>query len=74
MRTYALGKEATAKIKASIAANTPLCGEVQQGHKVIVIPVGGMQVLVSITLLCLGLGGESVYCIWSIFVIGKFLR
>lgn len=48
--TYALGKEATAKIKSSIAANTPLRGEVLQGHKVNVMPGGGTQVLVTITL------------------------
>lgn len=46
--TYALGKEATAKIKASIAANTPLRGEVLQGHKVNLMPGGGKQVLVTI--------------------------
>ena len=48
--TYALGKEATAKIKASIAANTPMRGEVLQGHKVNVMPGGGKQVLVTINL------------------------
>lgn len=48
--TYALGKEATAKIKASIAAKTPMRGEVLQGHKVNVVPGGGKQVLVTITI------------------------
>ncbi|WP_312587791.1 hypothetical protein [Comamonas terrigena] len=47
---YALCKEATAKIKASIAANTPVRGEVLQGHKANLMPGGGKQVLVTITL------------------------
>lgn len=48
--TYALGKEAAAKIKANIAANTPMRGEVLQGHKVNVMPGGGAQVLVTINM------------------------
>ncbi|GEM_PF-1733639 len=48
--TYALGKEATAKIKSSIAVNTPLRGEVLQGHKVNVMPGGGNQVTVTINI------------------------
>lgn len=48
--TYALGKEAAAKIKASIAANTPIRGEVLQGYKVNLMPGDGKQVLVTINL------------------------